>query len=307
MSNVTFRIGSLLAAASWISFTSFSTAYGQSANGGATNSTQSPITETVIVTATRTGIAASDAPAAVEVFGAVDIRNRDSFRIGDVLRDSPSIFFRGSPFGGTTPGSGQGGFSIRGIGGPRSIVMIDGQRLNSGYSNNVNWSSIQMNEVDHIELVPGAFSALWGGDALGGVVNVITKVPSERQFNVDVGYITEAFVEKKVQAAYRDHFANGIGVSLTGGYTSNDSYVQDFVIKAPTTGAGTGCTSQRGQLVNDCCRTASLQCKIDIDWKWLNFQTMFLPKSVDPLKMLNKILVCNGTSPFTDIEYLIVI
>jgi iron complex outermembrane receptor protein len=200
-----------------------------------------------IASATRTSVKLREAPAAVDVAVSDDDKNKgkgtlltieqhNSRRLADALTESPSLFFRGSAFGNTTPGSGQGGFSMRGIAGNRSRIMIDGQTLNSGYSNNVNWSSIIMSDVERIEVVPGAFSALWGGDAMGGVVNVISKRPTKREFFGEAGVTVGSPVSYFANVGYRDRFENGLGIALALGHIGNRSYVGDFVTKTAVAG-----------------------------------------------------------------------
>lgn len=203
-----------------------------------------------VSSATRTPVKLQDAPAAVDVAVSDDgkekgkggtlltIEQHDARRLADALTESPSLFFRGSAFGNTTPGSGQGGFSMRGVSGNRSRIMIDGQTLNSGYSNGVNWSSVMMNDVDRIEVVPGAFSALWGGDAMGGVVNVISKRPTKREFSGEAGFTAGSPYSYFTNVGYRDRFENGFGIAFAASNIGNHSYIGDFVVKSAAAGSG---------------------------------------------------------------------
>ncbi|WP_018264812.1 TonB-dependent receptor [Methylosinus sp. LW4] len=201
-----------------------------------------------ISSATRTSVKLQEAPAAVDVAVSDDdkekgkgtlltIEQHNSRRLADALTESPSLFFRGSAFGNTTPGSGQGGFSMRGIAGNRSRIMIDGQTLNSGYSNGVNWSSVMMSDVERIEVVPGAFSALWGGDAMGGVVNVISKRPTKRELTGEAGVTAGSPVAYFANVGYRDRFDNGLGIAVALGHIGNHSFIGDFVTKTAAAGA----------------------------------------------------------------------
>ena len=196
--------------------------------------------ENFVVTATRTAVSASEAPANVYVTTTEDFAQKNVFRLADVLADVPGLYFRGSPFGATTPGSGQGGISMRGISNTRTLVLVDGQAINSGYSNGVNWSGISLDDVARIEVVPGAFSSLYGGNAMGGVINVISRVPDHREVITHAGYGGGAVTQWGSGVTYRDVIAPGFAFSLGLSYRDNQSYVGDFVIKSPTAGTAAG-------------------------------------------------------------------
>lgn len=75
--------------------------------------------------------------------------------------------------------------SIRGVGGARVLVLLDGQPAGGALIENRDLSRMSMAGVDRIEVVKGPLSALYGSDAVGGVVNVVTRAPAPG-FRVDV-------------------------------------------------------------------------------------------------------------------------
>lgn len=196
--------------------------------------------DTFVVTATRTPISISEAPANVYVVDAAQTEKRSAFRLGDALAEVPGLYFRGSPFGNNTPGSGQGGVTMRGISDKRTLVLVDGQPINSAYSTGVNWSSIPLDDILRIEAVPGAFSSLYGGNAMGGVINVITKVPDHRETVLRAGAGGGDVTQYGGSLLYRDVLPHGLGVTLGVSYKNNESYVGDLIVKQGTAGAGTG-------------------------------------------------------------------
>ncbi len=192
--------------------------------------------EKFVVTATRTPVSLSEAPANVYVATSEDFAQKNAFRLADVLADVPGLYFRGSPFGATTPGSGQGGLSLRGISNSRTLVLVDGQPVNSGYSGGVNWSAISLDDAARVEVVPGAFSSLYGGNAMGGVINVISRVPDHRELVMHAGYGGGDVPQSGGGIVYRDALAHGFAFAIGVTYRNNESYVGDFVIKSPTAG-----------------------------------------------------------------------
>jgi outer membrane receptor for ferrienterochelin and colicins len=127
----------------------------------------------IVVTATRTALNLADAPASLSVVTAEDIELSAAVDTLDAIRQTPGISFQGRGVGGRQV------LSIRGMGSDQTLFMIDGRRTVSsdnvfGHSNyQYNW--LPMSSVERIEVVRGPLSALYGSEALGGVVNIITK------------------------------------------------------------------------------------------------------------------------------------
>jgi iron complex outermembrane recepter protein len=135
----------------------------------------------VVVTPSRLEQQAGEAPASVTVITAEDIRSAPYVALDDLLRQVPSfsLFRRSSSLVGhpTTQGA-----SLRGIGpsgASRALVLVDGIPINDPFGGWVPWSRVPLLSVEQIEVVRGGGSALWGNGALGGVINVITRRPTE--------------------------------------------------------------------------------------------------------------------------------
>ena len=176
----------------------------------------------VVVTATRSELSASLAPANPTVINEQNTQNRLTQRIGDALLEVPGVYLRGSAYGTQWPGTGTGGAAIHGITDQRrSLFMVDGLPVNNGASNSVDWNTLNTDDARQIEFVPGPFSALYGSSAMGGVINVISQEPTKREGSLTAGGGGGAVDQWGVKGKYRDRFANGLGVSLT--YTHMDS------------------------------------------------------------------------------------
>ncbi len=202
----------------------------------------------VVITATRDGITVSEAPASVTVVTSQQIEQRRSSRIGDVLGEVPGLYLRNNAQGAQFPSSGQASISIRGV--PRTtrtLVMIDGQPINNAISGGIDLASVMLENVRQIEVVRGPYSALYGGNAMGGVINVLTRTPTKREFQ---GKIESGFGDVSSSAAsivYRDKFDSGLGVSLALGYRSSGGWRDsDYVVK--TASAGNGTLSVKGAI-----------------------------------------------------------
>jgi len=205
----------------------------------AEDGSQSSLDE-VVVTATRTGVMASDAPAAVTVVKESDIQNKNASRLGDALDQVPSLYLRGGALGQSQGTVGTSGMSLRGIDQTRTLVLLDGQPIQDAATGKVNWRTPFMEDIERIEVVPGAFSSLYGSNAIGGVVNIITKQPTKRELTAKVKKGWGDASGEDASVYYRDKMENGFGFSGGVGRQVRDGYVNDFIVKAPVAGvAGT--------------------------------------------------------------------
>ncbi|OAI13986.1 TonB-dependent receptor [Methylomonas koyamae] len=145
---------------------------------GAEKKNQPVKLEPIVVTATKTERLASEVPATVAVVEAKQIENMYSRDSGDLLTRSAGIDIARS---GT---SGISTLNIRGTGSRRSSVLVNGQYaefLDIGIGNQNTLQTIDWDNIERLEVVRGAGSALYGPNAMGGVVNVITKdAPEEK-------------------------------------------------------------------------------------------------------------------------------
>lgn len=139
--------------------------------------------KTVVVTGTRTPKLLKDVPIVTKVISREDIVLQDATDIRDVLQtELPGIEF-------TYSMNQQVSLNMSGFGGNSVLFLIDGERLAGETLDNVDYSRISMDNVDRVEIVKGAASSLYGSNAVGGVVNIITREPKERwKLNLNAHY-----------------------------------------------------------------------------------------------------------------------
>jgi hemoglobin/transferrin/lactoferrin receptor protein len=127
--------------------------------------------ETVVVTASRTEQDPFLTPRAIDLLTA-DLLQRGNYRtMPQSLRELPSVMVQE-----TAPG--QGSPYIRGFTGYQNLLLIDGIRLNNSAFRagpNQYWATVDLWSADHIEVLRGTASTLYGSDAIGGTVQVFTK------------------------------------------------------------------------------------------------------------------------------------
>lgn len=126
----------------------------------------------VVVTATATPRALRTAPASVTVVDQQALSRRPVQDLTDVLRDVPGVTVNGA-------GLTRRGISIRGMPSEHTLFLVDGRRVNGSASAiahadfELNWVPVEA--MERVEIVRGPMSSLYGSEALGGVVNVITR------------------------------------------------------------------------------------------------------------------------------------
>ena len=128
--------------------------------------------EEVVVTGTRTKEEIKNVPNAVIVIGAQEMAASSAKNVGELLKETSTVDVTG--YG--SLGSAQS-VSIRGSSASQVLVMIDGRPINSITFGSADLSQIPLDNVERIEIVKGPTSHLYGANALGGVINVITKKP----------------------------------------------------------------------------------------------------------------------------------
>ena len=195
-----------------------------------------PSLDTVVVTATRSAIDVSDAPAAVSVITRQEIENKNVSRVSDALHKVPSLYLGRGENGQSN--SSEGAFSLRGMTTNRTLVLLDGlQPLQNGNSQGVNWLTVFVDDVERVEVVPGAFASLYGSNAMGGVINVISKRPDKRELTLRLkqGFSDAAGTDASVY--FRDKLDSGLGITLGLSHNDRKGYVSEQTTRTPVSGA----------------------------------------------------------------------
>ncbi|MDE5730399.1 MAG: TonB-dependent receptor [Alistipes sp.] len=127
----------------------------------------------IVVTGTRTPKLLKDVPIVTRVISKKDIERTDATNIGDLLQtELPGIEFSYSM-------NQQTSLNMSGFGGNSVLFLVDGERLAGETLDNVDYSRLNMDNVERIEIVKGAASSLYGSNAVGGVVNIISRNSKE--------------------------------------------------------------------------------------------------------------------------------
>jgi outer membrane receptor for ferrienterochelin and colicins len=158
----------------------------------------------IVVTATRSSILPKDSPSPVTILTNQDIQQTNGSSVVDVLRSSEGVFLK--DYG---PTASLKTVSFRGMAAEHILVLYDGTRLNNFQNGLVDFSLLPMSNIDRIEVVRGGNSALYGADAIGGIINIISSRPTETlKIHADAGF--GSFDYKRFSLDTRDRI-QGIG------------------------------------------------------------------------------------------------
>ncbi len=161
--------------------------------------------ETVIVSATKLAEPASSVPARVDVVTSEDLERHKVTSVSEALQSLPGVYMSQVA---------EGGIMMRGFNSTDILVMVNGQPINSSWSGVVDWNQIPVQSIDRIEVVRGAGSSLYGGKAVGGTINIITKEPLERfsgTIAASVGSHGTYKESVQVQGKLDKHWSIGLG------------------------------------------------------------------------------------------------
>ncbi len=191
----------------------------------------------VVVTATRTEQLLTDAPGAISVVQKTEIDRRNVLTLDQAVSTVPGLFAKRSKGIMDT----LGGIQMRGVPDDnRSLLLLDGLPMNDGYTGGVRIGGITTTDVARIEVLRGPGSSLYGGNAMGGVVQVVTKMPTgpvaELKMGLGAPVSSDFGMEEFRSTAVRLGNRYESGLSLLAAYTSRstDGYRSDLVVSTAT-------------------------------------------------------------------------
>ena len=150
----------------------------------------SSTSEEVTVSAARTEVRLSETPGSTVLLSSPDMRTTPALRVDDVLRQVPGFSLYRRSDSRVANASNQG-VSLRGLGGSassRALVLEDGLPIVDAFGGWVYWDRVARASVQDVEVYRGGASNLYGSDALGGVVQFITRQPEAPAFSLETSY-----------------------------------------------------------------------------------------------------------------------
>lgn len=175
-------------------------------------------------------------PASISVITAEEIAAMGALTVADALRVLPEVLIRstGGPGSLTT-------MSIRGSPSTQSLIMLDGVPLNRPDQASVDLSTLPIQQVDHIEVLRGPFSAIYGSATIGGVVNIVTRGRPESSASARIGSYGETSNVLSIggQSGTTTYLVQGVQTGSTG-FAPDTDYTNSTVMAKLRWAAGGG-------------------------------------------------------------------
>jgi iron complex outermembrane receptor protein len=194
----------------------------------------------IVVTATRTEKELTSVPGSVSVVTQKDIERRNINSVDEALNTTAGVVDNRSGIRDPMSSVTVGGIP----GAARTLILLDGLTINSPYSGMIDLSKVAVGDVARLEVVKGPFSSLYGGSAMGGVVNIITRMPEKGEVTLKSGYGTawkrgEAPNDLvSIYASGGDKLAENLRLFLSYDFKSTNGYPSDLNIQSSRPAAG---------------------------------------------------------------------
>lgn len=177
----------------------------------------------IVVTATITEKSLEEAPGSIEVLTEQEIKEVGATTAAEALEWAAGLVVAGETGRARVP-------NIRGTGNKRTLVLVDGRRLAMGYKDLIDINQIPVTMIHRIEVVRGPSSAIYGSDAMGGVVNIITKKTPQNPVAGATGRYGNHFDgngEAYDGSVYGGTRLGRFGFLLSGGYRDKEGWDED--------------------------------------------------------------------------------
>ena len=237
--------------------------------------------EPLVVSATRWETSGIPTANSITVIDREDIIQSGKNRIIDVLRTQAGIQIQDF----TGDGS-RAVIDIRGFGSTgtsNTLVLIDGRRLNPTDLSGPNINLISLKDVEQIEITKGSNTVLYGDQAVGGVINIITRKYDTTEIEAEVGF---GSFDSQFQTINASHsLNNGLSGRISYERRRSDNYRDNNALQYDNAFAGIAYDFQHGKVFIDLSRT---------------YEDIELPGALFPLEFLASRKQSTGTGAFND-------
>ncbi len=189
----------------------------------------------IVVTASKFSQAIEDVPVTINVVKPEDIAIRNSVSLDQALQYVPGVQTAGN----NISIRGSTGFSA-GLG-TRTLILLDGVPFLSGDEGSADFTAVPVAEIEQVEVMKGAGSALYGSSAMGGVINIITKKPDPDTSHVSLSLYSGIYSQpsypqwqwnndRRMFRGSAFHFIStifGIASSISANYHKNDNFKEN--------------------------------------------------------------------------------
>lgn len=185
--------------------------------------------EEIVVSSNKLNSKLKDVSSKIELITKKQIVNSNALRLPDLLRQLTNINIKGY---GITPQLQS--VSVNGLGSQHTLILIDGVKINSFQNSQVDLSILPLNNVKQIEFINNGVSSIYGSDAIGGLINIITnnrpKILNNKSYSTNLSFSLGSFNTKNISLGI-DHVGKNYNLSLFYNIETSDGnyeYIYDF-------------------------------------------------------------------------------
>lgn len=184
----------------------------------ATAGTAIPVDEELVVTATRSPYSADHVASTVRVIDAEQIRASGAHNLSELLRNLGPVQVQDSM------GTGRDSrLALRGFASAQNVqVLVDGRSINNTDLAGPDLTAVAVGDIERVEILEGGAGTLYGDQAVGGVINIITRSGGPRQGRVSVG--RGSYDAENYAGSYQDRFASGLYYRVGTQIERSDAY-----------------------------------------------------------------------------------
>jgi outer membrane receptor protein involved in Fe transport len=181
----------------------------------------------VVISATKTENFVRDIPTRINLISSYQVKSLPVEYTDEYLQYLPGVNVS-RPFG---IFSSKSTVTMRGLDGKeqgRVLVMIDGVPVNKADGGSVNWNLINTGEIERIEVVKGPGSSIYGGNAMGGSINIITRKPQKKisgLFGLQYGTYNTMGGRLALSGRANENLEKGFYWGINGHYLQSDGYI----------------------------------------------------------------------------------
>lgn len=182
----------------------------------------SVVTDEIVVESNRLKMKNSEAPNKIQVINAELLKRINGSRLPYALSLSDAVFIKDYGFN-----SGTKTISLNATQSEHTLVLIDGIRLNSRQNAQYDLSLFDLEDIERIEISKGGSSALYGSDAIGGVINIITSRDAIKPFSFNVKAETGSFGYRKFYGKLSQNFNFGLAENISYNISASDERAEN--------------------------------------------------------------------------------
>lgn len=187
-----------------------------------TSGQDSVYTDEILVESNRLKMKNSEAPNKIQVIDSELLKRLNGSRLPDALSLSDAVFIKDYGFN-----SGTKTISLNATQSEHTLVLIDGIRLNSRQNAQYDLSLFDLEDIERIEISKGGSSALYGSDAIGGVINIITKRDPKTPFSLNVKGETGSYGYRKFYGKLSQYFKLGHSKDISYSISASDERAEN--------------------------------------------------------------------------------